>query len=47
MPRWPPGAARWSWKGLFVYVIANIYTNYFNHYARTELHLPAAPRLEP
>jgi AhpD family alkylhydroperoxidase len=31
---------------LFVYVIGNIYTNYFNHYVHTDLDLPAAPALE-
>jgi AhpD family alkylhydroperoxidase len=31
---------------LFAHVAANLYTNYFNHYARTELDLPAAPALE-
>lgn len=28
---------------LFAHVAVNIYTNYFNHYARTELDVPAAP----
>lgn len=28
---------------LFAHVAANMYTNYFNHYARTELDIPAAP----
>lgn len=42
-------AAGWSetdLADLFVYVIANIYTNYFNHLADTELDLPAAPAVE-
>ncbi|MQA06728.1 MAG: carboxymuconolactone decarboxylase family protein, partial [Streptosporangiales bacterium] len=30
---------------LFAHVIANMFTNYFNHYARTELDLPPAPAL--
>lgn len=28
---------------LFTHVIVNIFTNYFNHYAHTELDIPAAP----
>jgi uncharacterized peroxidase-related enzyme len=28
---------------LFAHVAVNIFTNYFNHYARTELDIPAAP----
>ncbi|WP_306357908.1 MULTISPECIES: carboxymuconolactone decarboxylase family protein [unclassified Nocardia] len=28
---------------LFAHVMANVYTNYFNHYAHTELDIPAAP----
>lgn len=28
---------------LFVHVAANLFTNYFNHYNRTDLDLPAAP----
>jgi AhpD family alkylhydroperoxidase len=28
---------------LFAHVMANMFTNYFNHYADTELDLPAAP----
>ncbi|WP_019856293.1 carboxymuconolactone decarboxylase family protein [Actinopolyspora mortivallis] len=28
---------------LFAHVLVNIFTNYFNHYARTELDIPAAP----
>jgi hypothetical protein len=28
---------------LFAYVAANMFTDYFNHYARTELDIPAAP----
>lgn len=42
-------AAGWSdveLTDLFVYVIANIYTNYFNHLARTDLDLPAVPALQ-
>lgn len=31
---------------LFAHVAANLYTNYFNHLARTELDLPAAPALD-
>ncbi|WP_069170208.1 carboxymuconolactone decarboxylase family protein [Streptomyces griseus] len=31
---------------LFVHVAVNLYTNYFNHYARTELDVPAAPALD-
>lgn len=31
---------------LFAHVAANLFTNYFNHYARTEPDLPAAPGLE-
>jgi uncharacterized peroxidase-related enzyme len=30
---------------LFAHVAANLYTNYFNHYARTDLDVPAAPAL--
>jgi AhpD family alkylhydroperoxidase len=30
---------------LFAHVAVNLYTNYFNHYARTELDIPAAPAL--
>lgn len=30
---------------LFAHVAANLFTNYFNHYAGTELDLPAAPDL--
>lgn len=30
---------------LFAHVMANVFTNYFNHYANTELDLPAAPGL--
>lgn len=30
---------------LFAHVVANLFTNYFNHYARTDLDLPAAPAL--
>jgi len=42
-------AAGWSemdLADLFVYVIANIYTNYLNHLADTGLDLPAAPAVE-
>lgn len=28
-----------------VYIAENLFTNYFNHYAVTELDLPAAPEL--
>jgi len=31
---------------LFAHVAVNIYTNYFNHFAGTELDLPEAPQLE-
>lgn len=31
---------------VFVHVAVNLYTNYFNHYARTELDVPAAPGLD-
>jgi hypothetical protein len=31
---------------LFGNVAANVYRNYFNHYAQTEPDLPAAPGLE-
>jgi AhpD family alkylhydroperoxidase len=31
---------------LFAHVTVNMFTNYFNHYARTEADLPAAPGLE-
>lgn len=30
---------------LFTHVMVNVFTNYFNHYARTELDVPAAPGL--
>ncbi len=30
--------------GLFAYLIANMLTNYFNHYVGTELDFPPAPR---
>ncbi|MFJ5049756.1 carboxymuconolactone decarboxylase family protein [Streptomyces sp. NPDC088719] len=30
---------------VFAHVAVNLYTNYFNHYARTELDVPAAPDL--
>jgi AhpD family alkylhydroperoxidase len=41
-------AAGWTDTELaevFAHVAANLYTNYFNHLARTELDLPAAPPL--
>jgi fructoselysine-6-P-deglycase FrlB-like protein len=28
---------------LFAHVVVNMFTNYFNHYAKTELDIPAAP----
>lgn len=31
----------------FAHLAVNLFTNYFTHYARTELDLPAAPPLEP
>lgn len=31
---------------LFAHVMANLFTNYFNHYVQTELDVPAAPGLE-
>ncbi|HEY1158472.1 MAG TPA: carboxymuconolactone decarboxylase family protein [Arthrobacter sp.] len=40
--------AGWSDEELteaFVYIAANLFTNYFNHYAETELDVPAAPAL--
>jgi AhpD family alkylhydroperoxidase len=42
-------AAGWTDTELtevFAHVAANLYTNYFNHFARTELDLPAAPGLD-
>jgi AhpD family alkylhydroperoxidase len=42
-------AAGWSDTQLtevFAHVAVNLYTNYFNHLARTELDLPAAPSLD-
>lgn len=42
-------AAGWSEQDLseaFAHLIANMFTNYFNHYARTDLDLPAAPPIE-
>jgi hypothetical protein len=27
--------------------VANLFTNYFNHYVGTELDMPAAPPLDP
>ncbi|GGM62800.1 hypothetical protein GCM10012275_36910 [Longimycelium tulufanense] len=41
-------AAGWSSEELtelFVHVAVNLYTNYFNHYAQTDLDVPAAPAL--
>ncbi|WP_308468473.1 carboxymuconolactone decarboxylase family protein [Rathayibacter soli] len=41
-------AAGWSEADLseaFVHVAANLFTNYFNHYAGTELDVPPAPAL--
>lgn len=41
--------AGWSDQDLseaFAHLIANMFTNYFNHYARTDLDLPAAPPIE-
>lgn len=29
----------------FAHIAANLFTNYFNHYAKTELDVPAAPAL--
>lgn len=29
----------------FAHIAANLFTNYFNHYARTDLDVPAAPAL--
>ncbi|WP_435107382.1 hypothetical protein [Nocardiopsis synnemataformans] len=31
---------------LFTHVALNLYTNYFNHYAQTELDVPKAPGLD-
>ncbi|MFD3658562.1 carboxymuconolactone decarboxylase family protein [Streptomyces sp. 24-1644] len=31
---------------LFVHVALNLYTNYFNHYVRTEFDIPAAPDID-
>ncbi|GAC1403261.1 MAG: peroxidase-related enzyme [Mycobacterium sp.] len=41
----PPGAPTRNWPNCFAHVMANIFTNYFNHYAHTELDMPAAPAL--
>ena len=30
----------------FAHVVANLFTNYFNHYARTDLDVPPAPGLQ-
>ncbi|WP_343576952.1 carboxymuconolactone decarboxylase family protein [Mycobacterium sp.] len=41
-------AAGWTVEELselFAHVLANLFTNYFNHYAQTELDIPAAPGL--
>ncbi|MCZ2404234.1 carboxymuconolactone decarboxylase family protein [Paenarthrobacter sp. Z7-10] len=41
-------AAGWSAEELaetFAHIATNLFTNYFNHYAGTELDLPAAPEL--
>lgn len=46
-PTWAAAAdAGWSEEELaeaFVHIAANLFTNYFNHYAGTELDLPAVP----
>ncbi len=42
--------AGWSKRELadaFASIVANLFTNYFNHYVGTELDLPAAPALDP
>lgn len=42
--------AGWSEEELaemFLPIIANVLTNYFNHYARTDLDLPPAPAPAP
>lgn len=42
--------AGWSEQELtetFAHLAANLFTNYFNHYARTDLDVPAAPDLTP
>lgn len=48
-PTWTAAlAADWSADELteaFVHIIANVFTNYFNHYAHTQLDLPPAPSL--
>jgi len=31
----------------FAHLAVNLFTHYFDHYARTDLHLPAAPALTP
>lgn len=41
-------AAGWTQEQLteaFAHVAVNLYTNYFNHFARTDLDIPAAPPL--
>ena len=43
-------SAGWSDRELadaFASIVANLFTNYFNHYVGTELDLPAAPALDP
>ncbi|MDJ0458014.1 carboxymuconolactone decarboxylase family protein [Arthrobacter sp. NQ7] len=40
--------AGWTTEQLaeaFAYIAENLFTNYFNHYARTDLDLPAAPEI--
>jgi hypothetical protein len=51
--RWHAGTGspgRWKTRAelaeLFAHVAANLFINYFNHYAQTEPDLPAAPGLE-
>jgi len=42
--------AGWSERELteaFAHLAANLFTNYFNHYARTDLDVPVAPELTP
>lgn len=41
--------AGWSERELteaFAHLAVNMFTNYFNHYARTDLDVPAAPPIE-
>ncbi|MDP9019197.1 MAG: carboxymuconolactone decarboxylase family protein [Actinomycetota bacterium] len=43
-------SAGWSDRELadaFASIVANLFTNYFNHYVGTDLDLPAAPALDP